>query len=58
MAKEAIPWMGVQTPFGGLRAVVRSGQRLMGMAEEFDELLAKILKEELKEERIKYRTLK
>ena len=49
MAKEAIPWMGVQTPFGGLRVVARSGQGLMGMAEEFDELLAKILKEELME---------
>ena len=49
MAKESIPWLGVQTPFGGLRVVARSGQGLMGMAEEFDELLAKILKEELME---------
>ena len=49
MAKQAIPWLGVQTPFGGLRVIGRSGQGLMGMAEEFDELLAKILKEELQE---------
>ena len=43
MASEALPWLGVQTPFGGLRVVARSGQGLMGMAEEFDELMAKII---------------
>ena len=49
MAPEAIPWLGIQTPFGGLRVMSRSGQGLMGMAEEFDELIAKILKQELKD---------
>ena len=49
MKKEAIPWLGIQTPFGGLRVLARSGQGLAGMAEEFGELTAKILKEELQE---------
>ena len=49
MRKDAIPWLGVQTPFGGLRVIARSGQGLAGMAEEFGELTAKILKEELQE---------
>ena len=49
MSKDSIPWLGVQTPFGGLRVIARSGQGLLGMAEEFDELLSKVLKEELKE---------
>ena len=47
MSKDAIPWLGVQTPFGGLRVMSRSGQGLAGMAEEFDELTAKILKKEI-----------
>ena len=51
MSKQAIPWLGVQTPFGGLRVIARSGQGLLGMAEEFDELLSKVLKEELKAEK-------
>ena len=49
MAQKDIPWLGVQTPFGGLRVMSRSGQGLAGMAEEFDELTAKILKDEMKE---------
>ena len=49
MSDKSIPWLGVQTPFGGLRAISRSGQGLLGQAEEFDEVLAKVLKEELKE---------
>ena len=49
MDKRDIPWLGVQTPFGGLRVMSRSGQGLAGMAEEFDELTSKILKEEMKE---------
>ena len=49
MDNDTIPWLGVQTPFGGLRAIARSGQGLLGQAEEFDEVLAKVLKEELKE---------
>ena len=49
MSKDAMPWLGVQTPFGGMRVMSRSGQGLGGMAEEFDELMAKILKNELKD---------
>ena len=49
MKKDVIPWLGIQTPFGGLRVLARSGQGLAGMAEEFGELTAKILKEELQE---------
>ena len=49
MHPSAIPWLGVQTPFGGLRVISRSGQGMMGMGEELDELLAKVLKPELKE---------
>ena len=32
MRKDAIPWLGIQTPFGGLRVIARSGQGLAGMA--------------------------
>ena len=49
MADESIPWLGVQTPFGGMRVIARSGQGLMGQAEEFNEVLSKVLKEEMKE---------
>ena len=49
MSSDSLPWLGVQTPFGGLRVMARSGQGLAGMAEEFDELTAKILKEELQD---------
>ena len=49
MRKDAIPWLGVQTPFGGLRVISRSGQGLAGMAEEFNELTSKVLKDELQE---------
>ena len=49
MAFEDIPWLSNQTPFGGLRVMARSGQGLAGMAEEFGELTAKILKDEIRE---------
>ena len=49
MHDSAIPWLGVQTPFGGTRVIARAGQGLMGMAEEFEELTSKILKEEMTE---------
>ena len=49
MSKKDIPWLGVQTPFGGLRLMARSSQGLVGMAEEFDKLTAKIPKEEMKD---------
>ena len=48
MSDDSIPWMGIQNPFGGNRAICRSGQGLLGQAEEFDEVLAKFLKEELR----------
>ena len=49
MSKDAIPWLSVQTPLGGLRVMSRSGQGLGGMVEEFDGLLAKVLKQELQD---------
>ena len=49
MRQDAIPWLGIQTPFGGMRVIARAGQGLMGMAEEFEELTSKILKEEMQE---------
>ena len=49
MRDSAIPWLGVQTPFGGMRVIARAGQGLMGMAEEFEELTSKILKQEMQE---------
>ena len=42
-------YLGIMTPFGGLCVLARSGQRQMGQSEELDELMAKILKEEMKE---------
>ena len=49
MKHEAIPWLGVQTPFGGMRVIARAGQGLMGMAEQFEELTSKILQHEMME---------
>ncbi len=40
-------WLGISTPFGGLRFMRRSGQGLLGQSEEMDELLAKILPAEM-----------
>ena len=42
MCDDAIPWIGVQTPFGGLRVIARSGQGLLRQVEEFYEVLAKV----------------
>ena len=39
------------TPFSGLRVLTQSGQGLLGQSEELDELMAKILGEEIKESR-------
>ena len=44
---EDQPYLGIMTPFGGLRVLARSGQGLIGQSEELDELMAKILKEEM-----------
>ena len=49
MRTKDIPWLGIQTPFGGMRVMARAGQGLMGMAEEFEELTSKILKQEMQE---------
>lgn len=45
----AFQWCAIQTPFGGIRYFKRSIQGLLGQSEEEDELLAKILHEELKD---------
>ena len=47
MHPDAQPYLGIITPFGGLRVLARSGQGLLGQSEELDELLSKILKDEL-----------
>ena len=39
------------TPFSGLRVLTRSGQGLLGQSEELDELMAKILGDDIKEGR-------
>ena len=39
------------TPFSGLRVLARSGQGLLGQSEELDELMAKILGDDIKEGR-------
>ena len=49
MAMDALPWLGLMAPFGGLRILKQSGQGLVGQSEEMDELLAKILKDEMRE---------
>ena len=49
MHPDAQPYLGIMTPFGGLRVLARSGQGLIGQSEELDELLAKVLKDELAE---------
>ena len=40
-------WLGISTPFGGLRFLRRSGQGLIGQSEEMDELLSKIIGPEI-----------
>ena len=46
-APEDAPWLGISTPFGGLRYVRRSGQGLLGQSEELDEMLSKVLSSEM-----------
>ena len=41
-------WLGISSPFGGLRFMRRSGQGLLGQSEELDELLSKVLCNEMK----------
>jgi hypothetical protein len=47
MALEDGKWLGIATPFGGIRFMRRSGQGLLGQSEELEELLSKILQSEL-----------
>ena len=49
MAEEDGQWLGISTPFGGLRYVRRSGQGLLGQSEELDEMLSKVLSLEMQE---------
>ena len=47
MHEDETKWLGVATPFGGIRYLKRSGQGLLGQSEELEDLLTKVLKEEL-----------
>ena len=49
MSMTDAEWLGITTPFGGMRFLKRSGQGLIGQSEELDELLSKILGDEMKE---------
>ena len=40
-------WLGIITPFGGLRVLTRSGQGLLGQSKELDELLAKVMQDKM-----------
>ena len=51
MADDVQQWLGIMTPFSGLRVLARSGQGLLGQSEELDELMAKVLGEDIKEGR-------
>ena len=45
----AYEWCAIQTPYGGMRYFKRSIQGLVGQTEEQDELLARVLHQELKD---------
>ena len=47
MNKKDGQWLGISTPFGGLRFMQRSGQGLIGQSEELDEMLNKVLSSEM-----------
>ena len=49
MSPKDVEWLGIATPFGGLRYLKRSGQGLISMSEELDELLSKVLKDEMQQ---------
>ena len=49
MEPEDCKWLGIATPFGGIRFLRRSGQGLLGQSEELEELLTKIIKDELQQ---------
>ena len=43
MSMEDSQWLGICSPFGGLRILTRSGQGLLGQSEELDIMLSKVL---------------
>ena len=47
MSLDDAAWLGISTPFGGLRFLRRSGQGLIGQSEELDELLTKVIGPEI-----------
>ena len=49
MDKKDFEWLGISSPFGGMRFLKRSGQGLIGMSEQLDELLCKVIGNEMKE---------
>ena len=49
MNQQDSEWLGITTPFGGLRYLKRSGQGLISQSEELDEMLFKVLGNEMKE---------
>ena len=49
MDDNSIPWLGVKSPFGGLRLMARSGQGLLRQAEELNEVLSMVMTEEMRE---------
>ena len=52
MSMQDAEWLGITTPFGGMRFMKRSGQGLIGQSEELDELLCKILGPEMKDGKV------
>ena len=52
MQEKDQQWLGILTPFSGLRVLARSGQGLIGESEQLDQLLAKVFKEEMMEGRM------
>ena len=51
MADDDQQWLGIMTPFFGLCVLARLGQGLLGQSKELDELMAKVLGEDIKEGR-------
>ena len=49
MNNEDASWLGITSPFGGMRFLRRSGQGLLGQSEELDEVLCKVLGPEMKD---------
>ena len=47
--QEDQPYLGIMTPFGGLRVLALSGQGLVDQSKELNKLMAKILKEEMQQ---------